>query len=303
MMIKKNTAPLFSVVIPTYNNCKTLKKCLKSVIRQDFPKKEYEIIIIDDGSTDDTKLFVNWLMKTCNNIRYYQKKNEGHGSARNLGFSISRGQYIVSTDDDCVWDKDHLKEIKKSFSELKDADAIGGSILNPYDSNISWAHQILNFSKWFDYGKIRLVKDIPTANIAYRKEKIKNINFEIQDAQIGYRDSLFNKSLLDQGSRIYFNKNIKVYHYAWGSGESIERLMEKQRRSARGFLKEGYKVHGFTGTFFIKFKILNLLCLRLIPVFYRCLKAGYAKHFFECFLLIVRGEFERGLTISREKNV
>lgn len=97
-------------------------------------------------------------MQFNGNIRYFYKKNEGHGSARNLGFSVAKGNYIVSTDDDCVWDKDHLKKIKKSFSELKDADAIGGSVINPYDSKISWAHQILNFSKWFDYGKIRKIK-------------------------------------------------------------------------------------------------------------------------------------------------
>lgn len=299
MIKKKDTTPLFSVVIPTYNNCKTLEKCLNSIICQDLPKKEYEIIIIDDGSTDGTRLFVNQMVKTYNNIRYYRKRNEGHGSARNLGFSISKGRYIVSTDDDCIWEECHLNRMKQSFSELKDADAIGGSVINPYGSKISWAHHILNFSKWFDCGRIRQVNDIPTANIAYRKEKIKNLSFEVQDAQIGYRDSLFNKSLKDRGGRIYFDNNIKVYHYAWDSGESIEKLMGKQRKSARGFLKGGYKVHGFAGTLFIKFKILNLLCLRLIPVLYRCLKAGYTQHFLRCFPLLVRGEFERGLTIYR----
>jgi len=290
----------FSIVIPTYNNSKILKRCLQSVINQDFPKREYEIIIVDDGSTDNTKKLVKKLIPFNENIRYFYKKNEGHGSARNLGFSVAKGAYIVSTDDDCVWDRDHLKKIEKSFSELKNASAIGGSIINPYDSKISWAHQILNFSKWFDHGKVRKVKDVPTANIAYKREAIKNLRFEIQDSTIGYRDSLFNKSLLDNGYQVYFNPDIKVHHYAWETGESIERLMEKQRKTARGFLKDGYKIHGLIGRFFFKYKIVNLLCLRLIPVFYRCLRAGYSKHFFKCFPLLIKGELERGLTICRK---
>lgn len=292
---------IFSVVIPTYNNCKALKKCLKSIISQDFPKEKYKIIIIDDGSTDGTKKFVKKLRQIHKNIRYYYKKNEGHGSARNLGFCVSQGYYIVSTDDDCIWDKNHLNKIKKSFFELKDADAIGGSIINPYNSKVCWAHQILNFSKWFDHGKIRKMNDIPTANIAYKKEKIKNLKFEVQDSSIGYRDSLFNKALLDNGDCIYFNPDIKVYHYAWESGENIEKLMEKQRKTARGFLKEGYKVHGLIGKFFFRYKIINLLCLRLIPVFYRCLRAGYSKQFLKCLPLLIKGELERGLTIYRGK--
>lgn len=294
---------IFSIVIPTYNNCKILRKCLQHIVQQDFSKDKYEIIIIDDGSTDNTKKNVENLMQVHKNIRYYYKKNEGHGSARNLGFSVSRGYYIVSTDDDCIWDKDHLNKIKKSFSKLKDADAIGGSIINPYNTKISWAHQILNFSKWFDCGKIRKTNDTPTANIIYKKEKIKNLKFEVQDSTIGYRDSLFNKALLDQGGNIYFNPDIKIYHYAWDSGESIEKLMEKQRKSARGFLKEGYKVHNPIGKFFVQFKVINLFCIRLIPVFYRCLKAGYTKHFFRYFPLIFKGELERGLIIYREKNI
>lgn len=90
--------PKVSVIIPTYNRANYISEAIDSVLDQTF--QDFEIIIIDDGSTDNTKTV---LAKYGSKIKYFYKNNGGEGSARNLGIKKARGQYIAFLDSDDLW--------------------------------------------------------------------------------------------------------------------------------------------------------------------------------------------------------
>lgn len=104
--------PKISVIIPVYNREKYIGKCIESVLRQDYGN--IEIIIIDDGSTDNTKEKIYTYISKNNNIRYYYQENSGVSNARNKGVSYSSGEYVIFLDSDDCWNTSLLrKEIEE----------------------------------------------------------------------------------------------------------------------------------------------------------------------------------------------
>jgi glycosyltransferase involved in cell wall biosynthesis len=89
---------LFSVVIPTYNRAAMLQRALESVWGQEF--SDYEVIIVDDGSTDTT---AEYLRSLGGRARVFMQANHGPGAARNLGATEARGQYVAFLDSDDLW--------------------------------------------------------------------------------------------------------------------------------------------------------------------------------------------------------
>ena len=104
--------PNISVVIPTYNRAQFLKESVDSVLCQTY--NDFELIIIDDGSKDKTKEVIASYQKT--NIRYIFKEHRGVSSARNLGISEARGEYIAFLDSDDLWMPKKLA-LQKNFME------------------------------------------------------------------------------------------------------------------------------------------------------------------------------------------
>lgn len=96
-----------SVIVPIYNARKTIKKCIESLLNQSY--KNFEVILIDDGSKDGTEDLINEMEKKDSRIVYYKKKNGGVSSARNLGISKARGKYIIFIDAD---DQVHRKMLE-----------------------------------------------------------------------------------------------------------------------------------------------------------------------------------------------
>ena len=105
--------PFFSVVIPSYNQGRYLKKALDSVFNQTF--KNFEVILIDNNSTDNTKKIIKAFKKK---IIYKKIKNLGViAKSRNKGISISRGKWIAFLDSDDYWEKNKLKSIYKKIKK------------------------------------------------------------------------------------------------------------------------------------------------------------------------------------------
>ncbi|MDL2246090.1 glycosyltransferase [Methanobrevibacter sp. OttesenSCG-928-K11] len=107
-----------SIIIPLYNGSRYIQKTLDSVINQNF--NNYEIIIVDDGSTDDsldkTKKI---LSKTDISTQIISQKNKGASNARNKGLSLAKGQYILFLDDDDYIDSNHMKYLYDVVKENK----------------------------------------------------------------------------------------------------------------------------------------------------------------------------------------
>lgn len=100
----------FSIIIPTYNRSHFLSCTINSIIRQDF--KDLEIIVVDDGSIDNTKDLVNEFVKNDARIKYFYQKNSERAIARNNGASKATGKFLIFIDsDDYFSSDDHLKKL------------------------------------------------------------------------------------------------------------------------------------------------------------------------------------------------
>lgn len=89
-----------SIIIALYNTEKYIEKCITSVLKSPLNRNDYEIIVINDGSTDDSQEIVERLKNEYSNILLINKENGGQSTARNLGFDIARGEYIYCLDSD-----------------------------------------------------------------------------------------------------------------------------------------------------------------------------------------------------------
>ena len=114
-------APYFTVLIDAYNYGHYIEEAVSSVLEQDFPLEHREILVVDDGSTDDTAAR---LRKFGGAIRVLQKPNGGQASAFNYGFEQARGEAIALLDADDVWLPEKLARIYEAFERNRDAGMI-----------------------------------------------------------------------------------------------------------------------------------------------------------------------------------
>ena len=101
-----NASPLVSVILPFYNRQHTLYNSILSILNQSF--SDFELILIDDGSTDSSCEIVNHF--SDKRIRYIYQNNQGACIARNTGISLARGEYIAFQDSDDIWRSDKLQK-------------------------------------------------------------------------------------------------------------------------------------------------------------------------------------------------
>jgi glycosyltransferase involved in cell wall biosynthesis len=100
-----------SVIIPAYNAEELLPECLRSLSDQTIPRDQYEVIVVDDGSTDGTA----GVAGSFPGVRVISQKNQGPAAARNLGAKESKGEFILFTDSDCVPERDWLERMLEPF--------------------------------------------------------------------------------------------------------------------------------------------------------------------------------------------
>jgi len=113
--------PFVSVIIDTYNYGQYIEDAVHSVLQQTFPAEEMEILVVDDGSTDDTALR---LKKFSDAILYLRKANGGQASAFNFGFKHARGEIVVLLDADDVWLENKLQRVCETFEKTPQAEMV-----------------------------------------------------------------------------------------------------------------------------------------------------------------------------------
>ncbi|MCU1243192.1 MAG: glycosyl transferase [Candidatus Acidoferrum typicum] len=167
------SAPRVSVLIDTYNYGQYIDAAIESVLAQDFPAEETEILVIDDGSTDDTRARVG---KYAGRVKYIWKENGGQASAFNCGLAEARGELIFLLDADDYWRPGKLRKIADSFAQNPDA----GMIYHRYEEldetsgKISLLEAPL-ISGFLPERKVDLISYwiYPTSTLAFRRESIK----------------------------------------------------------------------------------------------------------------------------------
>jgi cellulose synthase/poly-beta-1,6-N-acetylglucosamine synthase-like glycosyltransferase len=160
--------PKISVIIPAYNAEETIKKTLKSLLSQNFSRSKYEVIIVDDGSSDKTKEIVS----NFKSVKLVSIKHSGPAKARNKGVKISRGKIVVFTDSDCIPKKNWLKTLVDPFNN-KDVVCVAGT------------YETLN--------KNKIIARFVGYEIKHRHEKMKKnetIDF-VGSYNCAYRKSIF----------------------------------------------------------------------------------------------------------------
>ena len=110
----ENFQPKVSVIIPAYNESKTIGLCLNSVLNQDY-NNEVEIIVVDDGSSDNTLK----ILKKYKKVKVVKQKHLGKSKALNNGISKAKNDFILVIDADTIIKKDFIREIIKPFSDKK----------------------------------------------------------------------------------------------------------------------------------------------------------------------------------------
>ncbi|MEM3658612.1 MAG: glycosyltransferase family 2 protein [Candidatus Hadarchaeum sp.] len=105
----------FSIIIDTYNYSQFIGDAIESVLKQDFPQDRYEILVVDDGSTDETSKIVQ--QKFQHRVKYIYKPNEGQASAFNRGFEESKGELICFLDGDDFWLAEKLSTLWQIYTQ------------------------------------------------------------------------------------------------------------------------------------------------------------------------------------------
>src|SRR5271168_1963159 len=120
------TVPVITVLIDTYNHERFIEEAIASVLEQDFPPSEMEILVVDDGSTDRTPEIVR---KFGARVRLLQKANGGQASAFNAGISEARGEIVSFLDGDDWWARNKLTLVMQAMSADPAVGIVGNGII------------------------------------------------------------------------------------------------------------------------------------------------------------------------------
>ena len=174
--------PAISVIIPVYNAQDGIKRCVDSLLNQSF--KNFEIIILNDGSKDNSLNILKEYELKHSFIRVIDKQNEGVAVTRNKGILLAEGDYTMFMDNDDFVDSDYIETFYQAIHEKKLDLVIGGYKRVNQDNQIIFSQDIQQ-SEWSKY-----IIMAPWAKI-YRTEFLKTNNLEFFDYSIG-EDIIFN---------------------------------------------------------------------------------------------------------------
>ncbi|MEG5044623.1 glycosyltransferase [Microcoleus sp. B4-C1] len=204
--------PIFSIIIPTYNRLNDLWRCLHLFTAVNYPKDNFEIIIVDDGNERADRTIMHYQDKL--NITLIKSGGVGPAKARNKGAETAKGIFLAFTDDDCTADRQWLKNLEKHLTEKPNC-LIGGHTLNGIDNIYSTASQMLIDYLYNYYNEIaEYSKFITSNNFAISANKFKQIGgFNEQFPLAAAEDREFCQRWIKHGYNIVYEKNAIIHHW------------------------------------------------------------------------------------------
>ncbi|MFQ5963106.1 MAG: glycosyltransferase [Candidatus Scalinduaceae bacterium] len=198
---------MISVIVPVYNGEKTIESCIKSLQNQSCPNETYEIIVVDDGSTDSSPNILEGL-----GIRFITQPNRGPATARNRGAQIAKGNILLFTDADCVADKRWIEEMVRPFSNPEIV-GVKGSYKTLQKELIARFAQAEFEERYRLQKRFEFIDFVDSYSAGFRKD----VFFEIggfdesfplpdhEDVDLSYR-------LSRAGKKMVFNPKAFIYH-------------------------------------------------------------------------------------------
>lgn len=231
----------YSIIIPTYNNAKILKICLEHILKLNKPEFEYEVLVIDNGSKDETKEIIKSFENRIPKLRYFYDETPGQLTGRHVGAKNASGEILCYIDDDSFVDKNWLTEIEKTFSNSEVVLA-GGNDLPLFEGKAEkWTKY---FWQDFEYG--RCLCDLSLIDFFEKEMKVPTwyvfgCNFIIKK-QILFENGGFNPDVMPATSQrfqgdgetalslklnksghvAYINPKIKIRHFVSKNRMTVE---------------------------------------------------------------------------------
>lgn len=198
------TKPILSIIIPTHNSASTIENCIRSLISQSYPRENFEIIVIDDGSTDRTVE-----MAKSTGANYVITIDPCSVSrARNRGVENSKADLLAFIDSDCEAKNGWIETI---IGELQKVHATSGPIENGNpQSLVAWSEYFIEFGGFHEFKERSYVRFFPGCNGACTKEAFLKVG-GFKDLRIS-EDVLFGESLRQAGMNVLFVPNAKILH-------------------------------------------------------------------------------------------
>lgn len=185
----------------TYNRCKLLKECLNTLVTQKYPRDKLEIIVIDDGSTDETQKVVLEFISKNTSVKYVYQSNKGISSARNQGIKNTTGDLIAFVADDYLFPNNYAETIDRFFSEKPIAKAVRFRLKasdNNFISRVCHFHYEVDVRKYLSRANLQgsrnwkeqLVKLLQ--RIPHNNSHLSSVNTLPASGAAAYRRELFN---------------------------------------------------------------------------------------------------------------
>jgi lipopolysaccharide/colanic/teichoic acid biosynthesis glycosyltransferase/glycosyltransferase involved in cell wall biosynthesis len=198
---------VISVVVPAYNAAETLGLCLRALSQQTLDRESYEIIVVDDGSTDATAAVAE-----AHDVRLVRQDNAGPAAARNRGAREARGELLLFTDADCAPAPDWIERLSVPFS---DSEVVGakGVYRTRQRSLVARFVQLEYEGKYARMARQEQIDFIDTYSAAYRRDVfLANKGFETLFSTSSVEDQELSFRLARMGYRLVFVPDAVVYH-------------------------------------------------------------------------------------------
>lgn len=214
-----------SVVVLTYNEENNIKACLDSLLTQEFKMGQWEVMVVDGGSQDNTVKIVQGMQKVSDPIRLISNEKKLIAAGRNLGLRESRYAFVAFTDADCVVPKNWLEKLAQEFKRLSLIDnkiaGVGGANV-PFDDKSKFSQALgiyldsflgsFNSVQGRNFNQVKNVESLACLNVLYKKDLLIDLGmFDEKLKNIG-EDADLNLRLKEKGCSLYFIPNLSVLH-------------------------------------------------------------------------------------------
>jgi glycosyltransferase involved in cell wall biosynthesis len=209
----ESSLPFFSIIIPTYRRPKRLAACLQSIARLDYPRDQFEVIVVDDGSPTPMQTVVADFSGQLE-VMLIKQAHAGPATARNTGAAKAKGEILAFTDDDCEPAVNWLKTLAIRFAK-NSRSAVGGRTINALPQNIYSTTSQMLIDYLYDYYNADPLQArfLTSNNIALLTKCFRGIGgFDATFRRAAGEDRELCDRWFQNGYRMIYAKEVLVYH-------------------------------------------------------------------------------------------